>query len=253
MVLHGDGSMNTWINNGLLPFENYYIDGRNNILGAQLPPDTKHPYQHALNEQFDLVFSNPPFSITMSADEKSEIENAFSGMLNLSENLFIERWYQLLKEGGRFCCILPESVLDTKTNMKVRTFLLMHFKIIAAISLPYDAFKPFTSTKTCILYAEKRTAGQVGAIKNEFDSIVASKKGDITQCLLQAFLNLNLADEKVFMAEPTSIGYKRRKGLPDLKTPNELYAEGIETNISTVLYHFQHRESMKADATWNRQ
>lgn len=148
MVLHGDGSMNTWINNGLLPFENYYIDGRNNILGAQLPPDTKHPYQHALNEQFDLVFSNPPFSITMSADEKSEIENAFSGMLNLSENLFIERWYQLLKEGGRFCCILPESVLDTKTNMKVRTFLLMHFKIIAAISLPYDAFKPFTSILT---------------------------------------------------------------------------------------------------------
>lgn len=51
------------------------------------------------------------------------------------------------------------------------------------------------------------------------------------------------------MAEPTSIGYKRRKGLPDLKTPNELYAEGIEPNISTVLYHFQHREGMKADAT----
>ena len=33
-----------------------------------------------------------------------------------SENLFIERWYQVLKENGRLAVVLPESVFDTTEN-----------------------------------------------------------------------------------------------------------------------------------------
>ena len=33
-----------------------------------------------------------------------------------SENLFIERWYQLLKENGRVAAVLPESVFDIGEN-----------------------------------------------------------------------------------------------------------------------------------------
>ena len=246
MVLHGDGSMNTWISNGLLPFEKYRIEGRNNILGASQAINKEHPYQYSLNEQFDLVISNPPFSITMSEDEKNDIEAAFSGLLNLSENLFIERWYQLLRENGQFCCVLPESVLDTKTNKAVRIFLLTHFKILAAVSLPYDAFKPFTSTKTCILYAQKRTAEQVKAIQERYNSIIINNKPISSEkALRQAFSELDLGDEEIFMAEPCSIGYKRRKGLSDLSTKNDLYSDTNPEN--TVLYHFKNRRTLNSD------
>ena len=115
MVLHGDGSMNTWINNGLLPFENYWADGRNNILGIKIE-DKIDGYPAPLNEQFDLILSNPPFSLTTSPDEKNEIKKAFGNHLKVSEQLFIERWFQLLRPGGLFCSVLPENILDTSTN-----------------------------------------------------------------------------------------------------------------------------------------
>ena len=249
MVLHGDGSMNTWISNGLLPFEKYRIEGRNNILGAAQAEDPAHPYKYGLNEQFDLVISNPPFSITMSDDEKKDIESAFSGLLSLSENLFIERWYQLLRENGYFCCVLPESVLDTKTNKPVRSFIMTHFSIIAVISLPYDAFKPFTSTKTCILYAQKRTAEEVKSIQMKMDEIKTKTKGISSEKALSiAIHELGLADEEIFMAEPQSIGYKRRKGLPDLITVNELYTD--DDSEDTVLHYFRNRNTEKPDSRY---
>ena len=77
MVLHGDGSMNTWIASGLLPFSNYWVEGRNNVLGTTHNTDPSL-YGSETNEQFDLVLSNPPFSLKMSPDEKRAVQGAFS-------------------------------------------------------------------------------------------------------------------------------------------------------------------------------
>ena len=88
--------------------------------------------------------------------------------MKISEDLFIERWYQLLRpEQGVFCCVLPESVCDTPTELDTRIYLLSHFKIKAIISLPYLTFKPYTSVKTCVIYAEKRSTEQVNRIEKE--------------------------------------------------------------------------------------
>ena len=114
MVLHGDGSMNTWIESGLMPFDDYWVDGRNNVLGIRKDPEPG--YAVPKNEQFDFVISNPPFSLKMSDDEKNRVRTAFVHASSLSERIFVERWYQLLKPGGRFCCILPEAILDTSTK-----------------------------------------------------------------------------------------------------------------------------------------
>ncbi len=251
MVLHGDGSMNTWIRSGILPFLNYKIDGRHNLLGT-IQDNNNHPYSAEINEQFDMVISNPPFSIKMSPEEKREIENAFAGELTLSESLFIERWYQLLREGGCFCCILPEAILDTSTNKNAILFIIKHFSIEAIVSLPYDAFKPFTSTKTCIIYAKKRTSEQ---LKNITDQMQLTKKNKPNfsdlQVLEEAFKEAGIFDERIFMAEPTKLGYKRRKNLPDLITENELYTEDNKGYVNktqeknTVLYQLQSSENME--------
>jgi type I restriction enzyme M protein len=75
--------------------------------------------------------------------------------------LFIERYYQLLKEGGRLGVVLPESVFDTTENKYIRLFLFKYFNIKAIVSLPQVTFEPFTSTKTSLLFAQKKSKKQV--------------------------------------------------------------------------------------------
>ncbi len=185
----------------------------------------------------------------MSPDERSEVETAFGDALRISEQLFIERWFQLLREGGEFCCILPEAILDTSTNRLTRMFLIKHFQIIALVSLPYDAFKPFTSTKTCIVYARKRSHAALTAWDHAWAD--ASRGSNDQQQLFQNTLaTLGYDNEVIFMAEPLEIGYKRRKNLPDLIRPNHLYQEGAQaevradpSNPQTVLDFFRGGES----------
>jgi type I restriction enzyme M protein len=78
-----------------------------------------------------------------------------------SENLFIERYYQLLRENGRMAIILPENVFDTIDNKYIRLFIYKYFKVKAVVSLPQLTFAPFTQTKTSILFAQKKTKEEV--------------------------------------------------------------------------------------------
>jgi type I restriction enzyme M protein len=224
MVLHGDGSMNTWIASALARFADYWVEGRNNILGTEIPQGQGDPYEAQRNEQFDLVMSNPPFSLKLSPDEKSKVQDTFEVVASsLSEAIFIERWYQLLREGGRFCCVLPEALLDTARSAAMRLFLLGAFKIDAIVSLPYDAFRPFTSTKTCIVMGTKRSKEEFAKFRQ---ALTRSRlEGASKEALLEALEEVGWTDEQIFMAEPTVVGYKRRKNLSDLPMPNQLYAE----------------------------
>lgn len=216
MILHGDGSMNTFVKSGLLRFEEYQVEGRpQNVLGIPSVNDSR------MNGKFDLVLSNPPFSIKLTEDDKNEIESAFSGDLGLSEDLFIERWWQLLNEGGRFCCVLPESVLDTKRELGTRLWLLARFKILAVVSLPYSAFQPYTSVKTCIVYAQKRTKRQSAELINSINSRRGVSAATLPR-LLSSFKEAGALGETTFFAEPDNVGYKRRKGLADLERPSDL-------------------------------
>ena len=67
----------------------------------------------------------------------------------------------LLKENGRMGIVLPESVFDTTENKYIRLFLFKYFKIKAVVSLPQVTFEPFTSTKTSLLFAQKKTESEV--------------------------------------------------------------------------------------------
>lgn len=230
MILHGDGSMNTFVKSGLLRFEEYQIEGRlQNVLGIPSVGDNR------INGKFDLVLSNPPFSIKLTDDDKREIESAFSGDLGLSEDLFIERWWQLLNEGGRFCCILPESVLDTKREMGTRLWLLARFRILAVVSLPYSAFQPYTSVKTCIVYAQKRPERQSAKLVSHINPRRGVTANTLSR-LFAAFKDAGALRETTFFAEPDNVGYKRRKGLPDLERPSDLttvssrFKEGFESD-----------------------
>lgn len=162
MILHGDGSTNIFVKDGLLPFRYYKkgIDGEPNSLEFSLTDDTYNGKE--TNGKFDVAVSNPPFSVDLDKTTQGEIKHSFLfGDKKNSENLFIERYYQLLKENGRLGVVLPESVFDTTENKYIRLFLFKYFKIKAVVSLPQLTFEPYTSTKTSLLFAQKKTKAEV--------------------------------------------------------------------------------------------
>jgi len=160
MILHGDGSTNIFVKDGLLPFKFYDKETSPNFL-KQYEPDNLYGDKE-VNKQFDVIISNPPFSVDLDNETKKNVkkEFIFGGKKN-SENLFIERWYQLLKPNGRLGVILPESVFDTTENKYIRLFIYKYFKVKAVVSLPQITFQPYTSTKTSLLFAQKKTTTEI--------------------------------------------------------------------------------------------
>ena len=160
MILHGDGSTNIFVKDGLLPFKYYDKETAPNFL-KQYEEDKAY-FNKEVNQQFDVIITNPPFSVDLDNETKKNVKQEFLfGDKKNSENLFIERWYQLLKPNGRFGVVLPESVYDTTENKYIRLFIYKYFKIKAIVSLPQLTFEPFTSTKTSLLFAQKKTKKEI--------------------------------------------------------------------------------------------
>ena len=171
MILHGDGSSNTFKDDGLKSLQTYskYTNSKLANYETGHTVYNKAKGNIGVNEQFDVIISNPPFSVNIN-DSKEEVDKYFLfGKKKNSENLFLERYYQLLKEGGRLGVVLPESVFDTTENKYIRLFLFKYFKIKAVVSLPQITFEPFTSTKTSILFAQKKKVAEIEKWNTQWD------------------------------------------------------------------------------------
>lgn len=175
MILHGDGNMNIFIEDGLMPFKInskafYTRKWKGKDVGLLAESEETNIYPKPINGRFDVVISNPPFSIKIEAMRSyRHIRDTFVFYdKKNSENLFIERWFQLLAPKGRLGVVLPESVFDTKENLYIRNFLYKYFKIKAIISLPKEAFEPYTSTKVSLLIAERKTDEEVKAWEDKW-------------------------------------------------------------------------------------
>ena len=124
-------------------------------------------------KRFDFVFTNPPFGADIKIKhpnilEKYDLGHKWTKPQNSSQwiksgeteptdpqILFLELCVNLLKEGGRMCIVLPESVLGNVTEEYVRQWLLDNTTILAVWDCPALLFQPHTNTKTCILFIEK--------------------------------------------------------------------------------------------------
>ncbi|WP_409969197.1 N-6 DNA methylase [Bengtsoniella intestinalis] len=158
-----------------------------------------------------MPLTNPPFSVELDNDtKKTVIKDFMFGDKKNSENLFIERWYQLLRENGRFAAVLPESVFDTTENKYIRLFLFKYFKIKAVVSLPQVTFEPYTSTKTSILFAQKKTKAEVNlwneiwaevskeyaTLKTRVENLMAVHCGKKKKSALPSIKNLTVDEER---------------------------------------------------------
>ena len=173
MILHGDGSTNIYSANGLDSFENYSnleVTGATNILSPK-PKIDRNYYPKDTIDKFDVVISNPPFSVDIS---QAAIKHNFDIAKGESEVYFLERWYQLLKPSGRIGVVLPESFFSVGDGIEGRLFLYKHFNIKAIVSLPNHAFSPHTTTSTSLLFASKKTEGEEKRFQELWEEFLTS-------------------------------------------------------------------------------
>ncbi|MFH1096983.1 MAG: restriction endonuclease subunit S [Candidatus Desantisbacteria bacterium] len=160
--LHGDGLANVILSDGLASFSN--TDSYKGILKNI---DKDFPKE---NKQFDVVLSNPPYSVSafkLNAREyytenDFELYKYLTDLSSQIEALFIERTKQLLKDGGIAGIILPSSILsNTGIYAKAREIILQFFNIVAIAELGSNTFMA-TGTNTVVLFLKR---------KNNYESI----------------------------------------------------------------------------------
>jgi type I restriction enzyme M protein len=129
-------------------------------------------------KKFDVILTNPPFatSYTTKDDHEKKIIEQYadadpvknltykSGTNDLkseikSNVLFLARYHDLLRSGGRILIVVDNSLLNSSNFSEYRGWLRNNFIIRAIISLPkYSFIQAGAGGVTSILYLEKRTS-----------------------------------------------------------------------------------------------
>ncbi|HLE75096.1 MAG TPA: N-6 DNA methylase [Candidatus Bathyarchaeia archaeon] len=123
--------------------------------------------------QFQVALTNPPFSMRKKAkevDQKKVLQDyesrqyiAPDGCTKIKSSLksnvmFLERYHDLLENGGTLLSVIDESVLNTDTDKPHRDRMLKNYYVRAVISLPQWAFfEAGSNVKTSILFLEKKS------------------------------------------------------------------------------------------------
>lgn len=172
--LHGDGLANVILSDGLGNFK------KTKDYKGKLKKDNEEQKD---NQQFDIVLSNPPYSVSSFRQTTRDYytEKDFELYNNLTDNsseiecLFVERTKQLLKDGGVAGVILPSSLLtNASIYTKTRELLLKYFEIIAITELGSNTFMA-TGTNTVVLFLRRRNNYECinlqKSIDNYFDNL----------------------------------------------------------------------------------
>ena len=166
MYIHGDGGSHMFMAD-TLDKELLVEKGLDKEI-VQEKKDLKNIFE---TTKFDIILTNPPFSLKYKVENESakrilkQFKLAYPDgkenskkIRSLNSNvMFIERYEELLKPGGKLLTVIDESVLNTDTNKDIRDFIRKKFIIKAIISLPKNTFvNADAGVKTSILFLIKR-------------------------------------------------------------------------------------------------
>ncbi|MDR2170285.1 MAG: N-6 DNA methylase [Planctomycetaceae bacterium] len=153
--LHGDGLANVIHSDGLARFDHPDYKGKLSRKNKDFPQD---------NKQFDILVSNPPYSVSafkntarsFYKEEQFQLYDSLTDNSSEIECLFVERSKQLLKDNGVAGIILPSSILNSEgIYTKTREIILQYFEIIGVAALGSNTFMA-TGTNTVILFLRRR-------------------------------------------------------------------------------------------------
>lgn len=169
MYLHGDGGSHIYLADAL--DKNLVIEQGISIERSEELDELKTIIKTV---KFGVILTNPPFSMQYSRDkpEEKRVLEQYSiskkkGTEGLKSSLksnvmFLERNRDFLSDNGKLVTVIDESVLNTRNNADIRSFLRDSFVIRAAISLPMNSFvNQDAGVKTSILYLQKKTENDI--------------------------------------------------------------------------------------------
>ncbi len=179
------------------------------------------------NKQFDIVISNPPYSVSafkgLMNDEKAnkgfDLYNRLTDQSSEIECLFIERTKQLLKDGGVAGIILPSSILsNTGLYTETREIILKYFDILAIAEMGSNTFMA-TGTNTVTLFLKRRNNADWLNIKasvskifiNLQDITVNSIEKPVSKYLTKVWEEVTFDDYKTLLQKTPNENIKKHE------------------------------------------
>lgn len=214
--LNGDGDANIAHASGIDPFSSDSYVGK-------LKGNGKH------NEVFDILVSNPPYSVKSFKSTVKDGENSFNIFHELTdksaeiETLFVERMAQLVAKNGVAGIVLPRSILtNSGIYESTRRIIIENFHLIGIVRLDGRAFSA-TTIKTIILFLKKRDKKQNIGTKADLLEICNNERDVI------------IVDSGEKDAEKKFLGYefRHRKGNEGIRLINS------EISINMTCEHIQ--------------
>ncbi len=162
MYLHGDGGSRIYMTDALRS-----VSEATDADSEEIRREVRELREKIQNRPiFDVVLTNPPFSMSYAAsvpDEKEILDQYEMSTWDekkkaslRSSVMFMERYWHLLKPGGRIFSVIDDSVLSSKSFAFARKWIRNHFVIKGIISLHGDAFqRQGARAKTSIICLEK--------------------------------------------------------------------------------------------------
>lgn len=243
MIIHDDGHTNVITADGLDSFENFIR--KNNKFQKNT---------------FHFIFTNPPFGSSIPASKpyfedfsfaKSEVhfidkiidkKSPKNLSTQKSEILFLERYFEFLKEGGIVACVLPDGILTNSSLQNVRDYLLERFYLLASFSLPQHTFSNYgAGVKSSILVLKKKDKKAMKAFLDKKEAI----QNAITQKHKDEILSLR--DELKALIAPLQKELKPLEKMQnkDLKTQEQITT--LKEKIANHREAYKYKEELVRD------
>lgn len=243
MIIHDDGHTNVITADGLDSFENFIR--KNNKFQKNT---------------FDFIFTNPPFGSSIPASKpyfedfsfaKSEVhfidkiidkKSPKNLSTQKSEVLFLERYFEFLKEGGIVACVLPDGILTNSSLQNVRDYLLERFYLLASFSLPQHTFSNYgAGVKSSILVLKKKDKKAMKAFLDKKEAI----QNAITQTHKDEILSLR--NELKALIAPLQKELKPLEKMQDkdLKTQEQIAT--LKEKIANARETYRYKEELVRD------
>ncbi|MCC5921141.1 MAG: N-6 DNA methylase [Cyclobacteriaceae bacterium] len=184
-------------------------------------------------EKFDIVVSNPPFSISgfkqdlVNGKSNFDLYNYVSNKSSEIECFFIERTFQVLKPNGYTGLILPLSILYTESRIYIesRKLILLNFDIVGIVELRDKTFKP-TNTTTAGLFLRKRENAEIINVVQNVQKLLQSEELEFIEELEFQFPDYSISKESI------------KKQLNEIDLDKPIIGIGLSLEIIIVLNHF---------------
>jgi len=248
--LHGDGIANVVHSDGLGSFAS-----TQEYTGRLKHSDTSNAQD---NRQFDIVISNPPYSVSAFRNNAHkyyngkdfELYDSLTDQSSEIECLFIERTKQLLKDGGVAGIILPSSILTNGgIYTKTREIIFRYFEVIGITELGSNTFMA-TGTNTVTLFLRRRKNRFALDIENSVNTFITNLQDvtvngielPVTKYVTHVWEGLSFDDYRTIIQKmPNDAAksheiYKEYSKKINVKNDDELVSEIVNREQNKLIY-----------------